>query len=88
MPTLDCLVNLTEAPFFVRAINNIELIYFERVHFSIKNFDMAIIYKDFTTVERISSIPAEQLDTLKQWADQSNLIFHEGTAPLNWPVIL
>lgn len=59
MPTLNCLVNLTEQPFFVRAVSNIELIYFEWVHFSIKNFDMAIIYKDFITFEWISSIPSD-----------------------------
>lgn len=49
---------------------------------------MAIIYKDFTTFERISSIPSEQLDTLKSWADQNDLLFTEGTTPLMWPTIL
>lgn len=49
---------------------------------------MAIIYKDFVTFERISSIPSDQLDTLKQWADQNDLLFVEGTLPLNWPTIL
>jgi len=29
MPTLNCLVNLTEQPFFVKAVKDIELIYFE-----------------------------------------------------------
>ena len=49
---------------------------------------MAILYKDFITFERISSIPSEQLDILKQWADQNDIIYNEGTSPLNWQTIL
>lgn len=64
-PSVKNLVALSEQPFFVVTLADIEIIHFERVHFSIKNFDMAIIYKDFRTVQRICSIPSEQLDLIK-----------------------
>ena len=88
MPSQNCLVQLTEMPFFVQAINDIEHIHFERVHFSIRNFDMALIQKDFTTFNRICSIPIEQLDTIKAWANQVDLFYTEGPMALNWTNIL
>ena len=68
-PTVKCLVNLTEHPFTVIPIEDIELIHFEWVHYSIKNFDMAILFKDFHSFLRICSIPSEELETIKLWAD-------------------
>ena len=46
-PTKNCLIAISEFPFFVIDLNDIETIHFERVSFGIKNFDMAIIYKDY-----------------------------------------
>lgn len=47
IPTVNCLVELTEHPFTVIALNEIEIVNLERVGFNLKNFDMAIIFKDF-----------------------------------------
>lgn len=46
-PTKNCLIAISEFPFFVIELDDIETVHFERVQFGIKNFDMAIIYKDF-----------------------------------------
>jgi nucleosome binding factor SPN SPT16 subunit len=46
-PTKNCLIAISEYPFFVVDINDIEVVHFERVGFGIKNFDMAIIFKDY-----------------------------------------
>jgi len=46
-PTKNCLIAISEFPFFVVDLADIEAVHFERVSFGIKNFDMAIIYKDF-----------------------------------------
>lgn len=46
-PTKNCLIAISEFPFFVVDIDEIEIVHFERVQFGIKNFDMAIIFKDF-----------------------------------------
>ena len=55
----NCLIAISEFPSFVLDINDIEVVHFERVQFGIRNIDMAIILKDFTTFKRINSIPRE-----------------------------
>jgi nucleosome binding factor SPN SPT16 subunit len=87
-PTKNCLVAISEFPFFVIDINDIEIVYFERVQFGIKNFDIAIIYKDFTTFKRINSVPIEHLDEIKQYLDSIKIIYFEGMLPMKWPNIL
>lgn len=44
-PTVNCLVELTEMPFTVVSLEDIEVINLERVGFNLKNFDMAIVFK-------------------------------------------
>ena len=63
--TKNCLIAITEFPFFVLDINEIEAVHFERVQFGIKNFDMAIIYRDFITHKRINTNPRESIDEVK-----------------------
>ena len=46
-PSKNCLIAISEFPFFVLDTSNIEVIHFERVFHGIKNFDMAIVFKDF-----------------------------------------
>jgi len=87
-PTANCLVALSELPTFVMDIEDIEIVHFERVTLSIKNFDMVFVYKDFTTFKRINSIPMESLDTIKTWLDQVEIVFSEGPMPLNWIAVL
>ena len=61
MPTTNCLVELVEPPFSVTTLNEIEVVNFERVGFNLKNFDMAIIFKDFTRdILRIDAIPSSR----------------------------
>ncbi len=87
-PTKNCLIAISEFPFFVIDIADIEIAYFERVSFGIKNFDMALIFKDFTTFKRINSVPIEHLDDIKQYLNSINVIYFEGVLPMNWPNIL
>ena len=88
MPTVNCLINLTEYPFFVITLEDIEIVHFERVQFSIKNFDMVFVFKDFHTTKRICSIPRETLDNIKDWLDQVDILFSEGVMSLNWNTVL
>lgn len=87
-PTRDCLVAISEFPFFVMDVNNIECVVFERVLFGIKNFDMAIIFKDFTTFKRINSVPIEHIEEIKSYLDEIGVIFAESEAPFNWNTLL
>jgi nucleosome binding factor SPN SPT16 subunit len=69
-PTTDCLVHLSESPFTVITLADIEIAHLERVQFGLKNFDLVIVYKDFSLpVVHINSIPTDQLDNVKEWLE-------------------
>lgn len=87
-PTKDCLVAISEFPFFVMDVNEIEAVVFERVIFGIKNFDLAIIFKDFTTMKRINSVPMEHIEELKSYFDEIDVIYAESESPFNWATLL
>ena len=87
-PTKECLIAISEFPFFVIDIDDIESIHFERVQFGIKNFDMAIIFKDFITYKRINSIPIEHIENIKAYLDEIEVIYSESVVPMNWTNIL
>jgi len=87
-PTKYCLIAISEFPFFVIDIDDIETIHFERVQFGIKNFDMAIIFKDFITFKRINSIPIENIENIKSYLDEIGVIYSESVVPMNWTNVL
>ena len=88
-PTKNCIISLGEAPFFVISINEIDIIYFERVSQSLKNFDMAFIFKDLSKpIKRIVAIPMENLDMLKTWADENDIFYAEGLYNMNWQNVM
>ena len=84
----NCLIAVSEFPPFVVDVNDIEAVAFERVQFGIKNFDMAIIFKNFMTFMRINSMPRECIDELKENLDSVGNIFSESVTPLNWNAVL
>lgn len=87
-PTKNCLIAISEYPFFVIDLKDIETVHFERVVFGIKNFDMAIVYKDFQTFKRINSIPRESFEDIKTYLNEIGIIFSEGVVPMNWNTLL
>jgi nucleosome binding factor SPN SPT16 subunit len=88
-PTTDCLVQLTEPPFSVFTLTDIEVVHLERVQFGLKNFDMVILFKDFTRPPaHINTIPVESLDGVKDWLDSVDIPFSEGPLNLNWGTIM
>jgi nucleosome binding factor SPN SPT16 subunit len=50
-------MNVTDMPFFVIQIDEIEVACFERMYANIRNFDLTFIYKDFERFIRVLSIP-------------------------------
>ncbi|XP_065003981.1 FACT complex subunit SPT16-like [Musa acuminata AAA Group] len=89
VPTSGCLVELIETPFLVVTLSEIEIVNLERVGFGQKNFDMAIVFKDFKRdVLRIDSIPSSSLDGIKEWLDTTDLKYYESRLNLNWRPIL
>lgn len=88
-PTTDCLVQLTEPPFTVVTLSEIEVVHLERVQFGLKNFDMVLIFKDFNRPPaHINTIPVESLDPVKDWLDSCEIPFSEGPLNLNWGQIM
>lgn len=87
-PTKNCLIAISEFPFFVIDIDEIEVVHFERLSFGIKNFDMAIIFKDFQTFVRINSIPVEHVEDIKSYLDEIGIIYSESITPMNWTNVL
>ncbi|OCK75859.1 SPT16-domain-containing protein [Lepidopterella palustris CBS 459.81] len=88
-PTTDCLVQLTEPPFLVLTLNEIEVVHLERVQFGLRNFDMVLVFKDFNrSPAHINTIPVESLDAVKDWLDSVEIPFSEGPLNLNWATIM
>ncbi|PWA95409.1 peptidase M24, structural domain-containing protein [Artemisia annua] len=89
VPTASCLVELIETPFLVVTLSDIEIVNLERVGLGQKNFDMAIVFKDFKRdVLRIDSIPCTSLEGIKEWLDTAEIKYYESRLNMNWQEIL
>ncbi|PWY78389.1 SPT16-domain-containing protein [Aspergillus sclerotioniger CBS 115572] len=88
-PTTDALVQLTEPPFLVITLNEVEIAHLERVQFGLKNFDLVFVLKDFHRAPvHINTIPVESLEGVKDWLDSVDIAFTEGPLNLNWTTIM
>ncbi len=62
MPSAFCLLAIVEKPFFVLMLEDIEFVSIERLDNKIKNFDLAVVFKNYgKTVKTIDNIPKENL---------------------------
>lgn len=88
-PSVHCLVSLTDMPFFIISLDEVEHVHFERVMFSSKNFDVVFVFKNFDTPPmRISAVSTNELERIKEWLDDIDICFTTGTANLNWKSIM
>ncbi|RKP10675.1 FACT complex subunit spt16 [Thamnocephalis sphaerospora] len=88
-PTTDCLIYLSDPPFLVITLADIEIAHLERVQFGLKNFDMVFVFKNFSQAPvHINAIPMAQLDNVKEWLNSVDVPFTEGPVNLNWPAIM
>jgi len=79
MPSINCLLNLTDSPFFVLTMAEVEVAHFERVAYNLRNFDLCFIFKDYQKpVLRISTIPTNYLHTIKNWLDEMDIVYSTG----------
>ncbi|KAL2513935.1 FACT complex subunit SPT16 [Forsythia ovata] len=89
VPTSSCLVELIETPFLVITLSEVEIVNLERIGLGQKNFDMAIVFKDFKrNVMRIDSIPSTSVDSIKEWLDTTDIKYYESRLNMNWPAVL
>ena len=88
-PCRDCLVSVSEWPPFVLTIEDVDIVYFERVSFGLRNFDMVFVFKDYSkSPARVSAIPIESLVPIKQWLGELSIPWYEGPTNMNWNNIL
>lgn len=88
-PSVHCLVSLTDTPFFIISLDEVEHVHFERVMFSSKNFDVVFVFKNFDIMPmRISAVSMSELERIKEWLDDIDICFTTGTANLNWKSIM
>ena len=88
-PTSSALCNVVEWPTFVVVLEEVELVHFERVQFTLKHFDMVFIFKDyFKKPAMISSIPMASIDAIKDWLNSVDIKYTEGLQSLNWTKIM
>ncbi|CAK1552562.1 unnamed protein product [Leptosia nina] len=88
-PTSGALVNLTEWPPFVIALEDVELVHFERVQFHLKNFDMVFVFKDYAKkVAMLNAVPMNMLDHVKEWLNSCDIRYSEGIQSLNWTKVM
>lgn len=85
-PTTECLVHLTDPPFLVVTLADIEIASLERVQYSLKQFDLVLVFKDFTKPPlHINSIQSSQLDDVKNWLEYISRLFRHWI--LEWQFI-
>ena len=88
-PTTHCLVNLTEMPFFVISLSDIDHAHFERITYATKNFDLVLIFKDFSvTPKLITAIDVKLKDTIQDWLSMVEITYTEGPRSLNWTQLM
>ena len=55
----------------------------------LKNFDLVFVMKDYDKpIIRITAIPLEHAESIKDWLDRMDLIYFETTRNLSWPAVL
>ncbi|TVU50431.1 hypothetical protein EJB05_01802, partial [Eragrostis curvula] len=88
-PSPSCLVQLTESPFLVVSLREVDVVCLERVALGQKSFDMVFVFQDYTRdVLRIEVIPTTSLDKIKDWLNECSLKYYESKLNLNWRKIL
>lgn len=88
-PSVKCLVNLTEMPFFVIDLSEVEHVHFERVNMATKNCDMTIIFKNFDVLPKsIAAIDIQFFDMIQDWLNDVEITFTSGVQSINWKVVM
>ncbi|EDQ31025.1 cell division control protein 68 [Enterocytozoon bieneusi H348] len=83
--TSNCLVCVSETPFFILYLDEVEIINLERVTYATKTFDCVFIFKDKTKHPfTISAIETTKLPFIKTTFDSLNLVFMETKFNINW----
>jgi nucleosome binding factor SPN SPT16 subunit len=68
MLSVKCLINITDNPFFVLDLSEVEHVHFKRVGFATKYFDMTFIFYDHNIPPRtITAIEMKSYEMIQEW---------------------
>jgi len=97
-PSVNCIVHLATKPVFIAELDEIDMVYYERVTPGGGNFDLALVYKKFLNTnpapkladcwERIGTIDMKYLDSVREVLQKSTIPQFEGTQTVNWTNVL
>lgn len=89
LPTMNCLTALEDTPPLCIPMSEVEVANCERVSFGLKEFDLALVYKDLSKpVLRIDAIPIKLLSKVRQWLDEANILTYETGHNMLWKDLL
>jgi nucleosome binding factor SPN SPT16 subunit len=75
---------VTEIPFFILNIKDIEIACFERMYANLKSFDVTFVFKDYENHIRVNSIPIKEVERVKDFLDDHSIIFYDVGKSMNW----
>ncbi|KAM0682615.1 FACT complex subunit spt16 [Mitosporidium daphniae] len=85
MPTRDALIHLTDPPFLVVTLADVEVASLERILFGLKHFDLVFIWKDHSRApQHVDSIPVSYLEAIRAWLDAADIYTMTSTINFNW----
>ncbi|KAI3859023.1 hypothetical protein MKX03_011112 [Papaver bracteatum] len=85
--TVSLLVHVTNTPFFVVDLGDIEIVNLARLR--PQEIDMTIVFKDFKChVLQIGAIPLDSLNDIKRCLDFVGVKFYDNILDLNWNYIV
>jgi len=88
-PTENCVVGLEDSNPFVLVLKDVDLVYFERVSFSLRNFDAVFVWKDYQKEPlRVCAVPREHFDVFQTFLDNYGIAFYQGKINLDWKGIM
>eukprot|EP00397_Hematodinium_sp_SG-2012_P012757 GEMP01012936.1.p1 GENE.GEMP01012936.1~~GEMP01012936.1.p1 ORF type:complete len:583 (+),score=125.38 GEMP01012936.1:125-1750(+) len=88
-PTRDTIVSLQEWPSFLLCMAEVEFVVFERYSLQLQEFDMFFVLKNYEkSPVKISAIRRHEIDRIKQWLSELEMVWYHSPTPLNWNKVL
>jgi len=88
-PCRRSLVSLQEWPPFCLDLADVDIVVFERLIISLREFDIVFVKKDYDQLPvRITTIPSNQLDKIKAWLAQIEVVWYSCGMNMQWQLVM
>merc|ERR1712100_610000 len=62
---------------------------FERLSYSLREFDMVFVQKDYDApVIKINTIPMKDVEMIRRWLGEMSLVWYQSNLNLAWPKLM